>query len=148
MATNVQGCRLHSSVDTEMCYPLVIHFKCMVDLVVRLMGVGQMKYLVLARENLMNQVEGRPLETRLWWQCASSIIGQYGCVGKFVVDMGELNANEARELFDNLGIKLPLTTTYKAKEIGNQKEDQTHRQGDCQSSCKKSWRWFRLLCYA
>ena len=44
---------------------------------------------------------------------------RYRCVGKIVVEKGELNANEARELFDNLGIKLPLTTTYKAKEIGN-----------------------------
>ena len=33
-------------------------------------------------------------------------------IGKIVVDRGELNASEARELFDRLGIKLSLTTAY------------------------------------
>ena len=35
-------------------YPPTIHFKWMVDLVTMPMGIGQMRYLVLAREDLMN----------------------------------------------------------------------------------------------
>ena len=42
-------------------YPSTVHFKWMVDLVMMSMGVGQMRYLVMAREDLMNQVEGRAL---------------------------------------------------------------------------------------
>ena len=45
-------------------YPPTIHFKWMVDLVSMPMGVGQMKYLVLAREDLTNQVEGRALTNK------------------------------------------------------------------------------------
>ena len=35
----------------------------------------------------------------------------YGCVGKIVVDGGELDANEAKELFMRLGVKFSFTTT-------------------------------------
>jgi hypothetical protein len=41
--------------------PPTVHFKWMVDLVTMPMGVGQMRYLVLAREDLTNHVEGRVL---------------------------------------------------------------------------------------
>jgi hypothetical protein len=55
-----------------------------------------MKYLVLAREDLTNQVEGRAL----WEKKAASIcqflledvICRYGCVGKIIADWGELDA--------------------------------------------------------
>ena len=36
----------------------------MVELVMILMGEGQKQYLVLAREDLMNQVEGRALTNK------------------------------------------------------------------------------------
>ena len=36
----------------------------MIDLVTMLMGVGLMQYLVLAREDLTNQVEGRALQNK------------------------------------------------------------------------------------
>ncbi|KAL3686784.1 hypothetical protein R1sor_013093 [Riccia sorocarpa] len=42
-------------------YPLAIHFKWVVDLVTMPVGLWQMRYLVLAREDLSNQVEGRAL---------------------------------------------------------------------------------------
>ena len=42
-------------------YPLTVHFKWMVDLVTMSMGVGQMRYFVLDREDLTNQVECRAL---------------------------------------------------------------------------------------
>jgi hypothetical protein len=76
-----------------------MHAKWMVDIVVMPLGLWQMKYLVLAREDLTNQVEGRAL----WEKKAASIcqflledvICRYGCVGKIIADRGELDAREA-----------------------------------------------------
>ena len=45
-------------------YPPTVHFKWMVELVTMLMGKGQKRYLVLAREDLINQVEGRALTNK------------------------------------------------------------------------------------
>ena len=42
----------------------------------------------------------------------------YGCVGKIVADCGELDAEEAEELFGRLGVKLSLTTAYNPKANG------------------------------
>ena len=39
-------------------------------------------------------------------------------MGKIVADRGELNAQEAEELFDRLGVNLSLTTTYNPEAIG------------------------------
>ena len=76
----------------------------MVDLVSMPMGVGQMKYLVLAREDLTNQVEGRALINKTTSAVCKflleEVICRYGCVGKIVVDRGELDAREAMELFE------------------------------------------------
>ena len=61
--------QVHSNIrhcdELQLTYPLTIHFKWMVDLVSMLMGVGHMKYLVLAREDLTNQVKGRALSNKL-----------------------------------------------------------------------------------
>ena len=40
------------------------------------------------------------------------VICHHGCVGKIVDDRGELDALEIEELFDRLGVKISLTTTY------------------------------------
>ena len=57
-----ESCQLHSRIqhrdELHPTYPPTIHFKWMVDLVTMLMGVGQMRYLELMREDLTNQVEG------------------------------------------------------------------------------------------
>ena len=50
--------------ELNQAYPSTIHFKWMVDLVKMSMGVGLMRYLVLAREDLTNQVEGRALQNK------------------------------------------------------------------------------------
>ena len=59
-----------------------------------LMGVGQMRYLVLAREDLTNQVEGRALQNKTTAAVCrffiEDVICRYGCVGKIVADRGEL----------------------------------------------------------
>ena len=63
-----ESCQMHSVVrlrdELHPTYPLTMHFKWMVDLVMILMGEGQKQYLVLAREDLMNQVEGRALTNK------------------------------------------------------------------------------------
>ena len=46
------------------------------------------------------------------------VICRYGCVGKIVADRGELNAHEAIELFERLGVKLSLTTAYNLEANG------------------------------
>ena len=46
------------------------------------------------------------------------VICRYGCVGKIVADDGELDAEEAEELFDQLGVKLSLTTAYNPEANG------------------------------
>ena len=94
----------------------------MVDLVTMPMGVGQMRYLVLAREDLTNQVEGRALQNKTTAAVCrfliEDVICRYGCVGKIVADRGELDAEEAEELFDRLGVKLSLTTAYNPEANG------------------------------
>jgi hypothetical protein len=46
------------------------------------------------------------------------VVCRYGCVGKIVADRGELDAPEAEELFDRLGVKLSLTTAYNPEANG------------------------------
>ena len=94
----------------------------MVDLVTMPIGEGQKRYLVLAREDLTNQVEGRALTNKTTAAVCrfliKEVICRYGCVGKIVVDRGELDAEEAEELFDRLGVKLSLTTAYNPEANG------------------------------
>ena len=121
-----ESCQVHSSVrhrdGLRPTYPLTIHFKWMVDLVSMPMGVGQMKYLVLAREDLTNQVEGRALANKTTAAVCKflleEVVCRYGCVGKIVADRGELDAHEAMELFERLGVNLSLTTAYNPEANG------------------------------
>jgi transposase InsO family protein len=121
-----ETCQVHSNIrhrdELRPTYPPTIHFKWMVDLVSMPMGVGQMKYLVLAREDLTNQVEGRALTNKTTSAVCKflleEVICRYGCVGKIVADRGELDAHEATELFERLGVKLSLTTAYNPEANG------------------------------
>ena len=45
------------------------------------------------------------------------VICQYMCIGNIVADQGELDA-EAKELFNRLGVRLPLTTAYNLEANG------------------------------
>ena len=47
---------MHHKYELHLPYPSVVHFKWMVNLV-----AFQIKFLVLGREDLTNQVEGGPL---------------------------------------------------------------------------------------
>ena len=79
-----------------------------------------MRYLVLALEDLTNQVEGRAVCKFL----LDDVICRYGFVGKITTERGELDAKEAREFFSRLGIKLSLTTAYNPE--GNGKSERGH----------------------
>ena len=46
------------------------------------------------------------------------VVCRYRCVGKIVADRGELDAREATELFERLGVKLSLTTAYNPEANG------------------------------
>ena len=91
-----ESCQVHSNMrhcdELRPTYPLTIHFKWMVDL------VGQMKYLVLAREDLTNQVEGCALTNKTTAVVCKflleDVVCRYGYVGKIVADRGELDATK------------------------------------------------------
>ena len=46
------------------------------------------------------------------------VIYRYKCVGKIVANRGELDAHEAMELFEQVGVKLSLTTAYNLEANG------------------------------
>ena len=77
------------------------------------LGLWQMQYIALSREDLTNQVEGRALRTMTTSAVCRSlledVICHYGCVGKITADRGELDVREAKEFFLRMGIKLGLT---------------------------------------
>ena len=81
-----------------------------------------MKYLVLAREDLTNQVEGRALTNKtraaLCKFLHEDVVCRYGCVGKIVADQGELDACEAMDIFERPSVKISLTTTYNPEANG------------------------------
>ena len=68
IVTTCESCQMHSAIqhrdELHLTYPPTVHFKWIVYLVT-MMGVGQTWYLVLAREDLMNQVEGRALQNKM-----------------------------------------------------------------------------------
>ena len=150
-------CQMHSNVryrdGLQPTYPLAMHYKWVVDLVTMPLGLWQMRYLVLAREDLTNQVEGRALRTKSTSSVCKflleDVICRYGCIGKVTADRGELDAAEAREFFDRIGVKLALTTAYNPE--GNGKSERGHSPivkalaKACRGNVKE---WPRFLPYA
>jgi hypothetical protein len=153
--TTCESCQMHSMVrhrdELHLTYPPAMHFKWMVDLVTMPLGVGQMRYLVLAREDQMNQVEGRALQNKTTTSVCrflvEEVVCRYGCVGKIVANRGELDAQEAEELFDRLGVKLSLTTAYNPEANGKVKR--RHGPIDVKAlvwACEgqvRSWLWLQ-----
>ena len=99
-----------------------INLKWMVDIVSMPTGIGQRKYLVLAREDLSNQVEGRALRKKTSATVCRFLLEEvfcrYGCVGQVVADRGDLNSNEARVFFGKHGVRLTLTIAYNPEANG------------------------------
>ena len=121
-----EKCQIYSRVqhrdELPLTFSLTINFKWMVGIVAMPTGIGQKKYLVLTREDLTNQIEGRALRRK-----TSSILCQflleelfyrYGSVGQVLSDQGELNSDEAKELFVKHGVRLKLITTYNPEANG------------------------------
>jgi hypothetical protein len=152
-----KDCQIYSNVrhrdELHPTYPLAMHYKWMVDIVTMPMGQSQMKYLVLAREDLTNQVEGRALRSK---QTAAvckflleDIICRYGCVGKIIADRGELDANEAKEFFSRMGVKLSLTTAYNPEANGKVERGHGPIVKALVKACQgKTGEWPRLLPFA
>ena len=119
-------CQYYSNVkfcdELHPTYSPGVHYKWMIDLITMPLGVGQKRYLVLAREDLTNQVEGRALRTKgtlgVCQFILEDIVCRYGCIGKIVADRGELNSMEAQDFFDKVGIRLSLTTAYNPEANG------------------------------
>jgi hypothetical protein len=155
--TTCKGCLMHSIVrhrdELHPTYPMTIHFKWMVDLVTIPMGLGQMRYLLLNREDPTNQVEGRALQDKMTAGVCRFLIEEvvcwYVCVGKIVADRGELDTQEAEELFDRLGVKLSLSTAYNPEANG--RVERGHRpivKALVQTCGGRARNWPRLLPYA
>jgi Integrase zinc binding domain len=119
-------CQLHSKdrYRDGLCptYPPSIHFQWVIDLVAMPLGIWGMKYLVLAREELSNWVEGRALRTKSTQGVCrfvlEDIVSRYGCVGRMRADRGELDAKEAKDFFARYGIQLKLTTSWNPEANG------------------------------
>jgi hypothetical protein len=77
------------------------------------------------------------------------VVCRYGCVDKIVADRRELDAQEAEELFNRLGVKLSLTTAYNPE--ANEKVERGHRPivKALVRACEgQVGNWPRLLPYA
>ncbi len=119
-------CQLQSKIrhrdELHPTYPTSIHFRWMIDLVAMPTGIWGMKYLVLAREELSNFVEGRALRTKTTENVCrfilEDIFSRYGSIGSMRADRGELDAAEARKFFQRYGVPLKLTTAYNPEANG------------------------------
>ena len=77
------------------------------------------------------------------------VICRYGCVGKIVADRSELDANESKEFFSRIGVKLSLTTTYNLETNGTLEQGHKPIVKALVKSCGgKLSKWPRLLPYA
>ncbi|KAL2622718.1 hypothetical protein R1flu_002923 [Riccia fluitans] len=103
-------------------FPLSIHFRWVLDLVMMPSGLWGMKYLVFAREDLSNYVEGRALRTKstenICHFILEDIFFRYGSVGSLCADRGNLDSEVARAFFQHYGVKLKLISAYNLEGIG------------------------------
>ena len=134
-------------------YPLAMHYKWVVDFVTMPVGVWQMRYIVLAREDQTNQVEGQAL----WTKATSgvrkflleNVICKNGCVDKITTNHGELNADEAHEFFSQIGVKLALRIAYNLKANGKSKRGHPPIIKALEKACRgKVGDWPKLVPYA
>ena len=106
----------------------------------------------LTREDLTNQVKVHALRNKtrsvVCRFLLEDVICRYGCVGKIVVDRGELDANESKEFFSRIGVKLSLTMPYNSEAHGKLKQGHKPIVKALVKSCAgKLSKWPRLLPY-
>ncbi|KAL3680762.1 hypothetical protein R1sor_023718 [Riccia sorocarpa] len=134
-------------------YPPSIHFRWVLDLVMMPPGLWGMRYLVLAREDLSNFVEGRALRTKsvegICKFVLEDIVCRYGSVGSLRADRGDLNAEEARTFFRRYGVNLKLTTAMNPEGIGKSERGHPPIVHALVKACDGKYRqWPRLLPFA
>ena len=121
-----ETCQVYSKIrhrdGLKPTYPLCLHFQWVLDLVHMPLGVRGARYLVLAREDLSNYVEGRALTSTHTEQVCrfilEDIIARHGCFYRMRADRKELDAEEATAFFEKFNIKLNLTTAYNPEANG------------------------------
>jgi hypothetical protein len=150
-------CQLQSKVryrdGLHPTYPLSMHFQWVIDLVAMPLGIWGMKYLVLAREEHSNYVEGRALRTKTTEGVCrfilEDIFSRYGSIGRMRADRGELSATEARVFFKRYGVKLKLTTAYNPEANGKSERGHPPIVNALVKACRgKPKHWPRLLPFA
>jgi hypothetical protein len=114
------------------------------------LGLWGMKYLVLAREELSNFVDGRSMRTKsIKGVCRfilEDIFSRYGTIGRMRADRGELDAVEARNFFERHGVRLRLTTAYNPEANGKSEKGHPPIINALVKACKgKPKQWPRLL---
>jgi hypothetical protein len=112
-----------------------------------------MKYLVLAREEFSNFVEGRALRTKstegVYRFILEDIFSRYGTIGRMRADRKELDAVEARNFFERHGVRLRLTTAYNPETNGKSERGHPPIINALVKACKgKPKQWPRLLPFA
>ena len=106
-------CQLQSKVryrdELHSIYPLAIHFQWIIDLIAMPLGLWDMKYLILAREQLSNFVEGRALRTKssegVCRFILEDIFSRYDTIERMRADRRELDAVEATSFFERYGVR-------------------------------------------
>ncbi|KAL3702114.1 hypothetical protein R1sor_020136 [Riccia sorocarpa] len=134
-------------------FPPSIHFRWVLDLVMMPLGLWGMRYLVLAREDLSNFVEGRALRTKsvegICRFVLEDIVCRYGSVGSLRADRGDVNAEEARTFFRRYGVDLKLTTAMNPEGIGKSERGHPPIVHALVKACDgKPKQWPRLLPFA
>lgn len=99
--------QIHSNISHQErlhpTYSFAIHFKWVVDLVVILEGLAQKKYILLAWEDLSNQVKSQALYRKTtkgvcWFSCRGCYLRLWLC-WKIIAHKGKLDAKEIKEFF-------------------------------------------------
>jgi hypothetical protein len=124
-----------------------------IDLVAMPLGLWGMKYLVLAREELSNFVEGRALRTKsnegVCRFILEDIFSRYGTIGRMRADRGELDVVEARKFFERHGVRLRLIIAYNPEANGKNERGHPPIINALVKACKgKPKQWPRLLPFA
>ena len=150
-------CQLQSKVcyrdELHPTYPLAIHFQWVIDLVAMPLELWDMKYLVLAREELSKFVEGRALRTKYTEGVCrfilKDIFSRYNTIDRMRADQGELDVVEATSFFEWYGVRLRLTIAYNPKTNGKSERGHPPIINMFVKACKKKPKqWPRLLPFA
>ena len=105
-----EKCQVYSGVrhrdELHPTFSPTINFKWMVDIVAMPTRIGQRKYLVLARNDLTNQVEGWALRRKTCSTVCQFLLEEvfcrYGCLGQLIADRGELDSDKHGDSLPNM----------------------------------------------